>query len=149
MKKNRKWAEDDEVYLEYYLYNDDKEKSYDAAALFLGRSKRSVKKKVWRMRKDNPRLGYIYRPYTTKEKDFIRKHYATMTAKNIGKRLNRTSKSVLMKALEMGLKKSVSVKDYELQIRDLANKGFTDYEMEKELKIKRQSISYFRRKNGI
>ncbi len=146
----KRWSEDDEIYLEYYLYDDtEKEESYKAAAEFLGRSERAIKKKIWRMRKLNGSIGHINKPYSEKEITFIKEHYLTMKAKNIGVRLNRSPTSIINKAYELGIRKNKTMRDYEKRIRELITKGYNTYEISKELKISRPSINYFREKNNI
>lgn len=148
MMSRRKYSEDDEIYLEYFLYDRD-EKTFDVAAEFLGRSKSAIRKKVVRMRKENKDVGYMNRPYSKEEKEFIRKHYHTMTAKNIGTRLGRSRKSVTQKAFEMGLKKTRSLKRFEQEIINMARSGYSDYQIGKELGVAAASVAYYREKNNI
>lgn len=146
----KNWSEDDEIYIEHYIFGEgaDKEMTYEAAANFLGRSQNAIRKKVVRMRKEGSEIGYINRIYTEAEKHFIKQNYQNMTANNIGKRLGRPPRSIIYKAQKMGLKKNRSLKNNVKRIKELSKSGYTDYQIGKILGVHCQSVTYHRDKNN-
>lgn len=147
MRKHKTWTEDEEIYLEYYLYQG--EKSYSNAIEFLERSPRSVWGKTNQLRKKDKSVSYIQKPYSEEEIGFIKKNYKTTPVKIIAKKLGRPEGSIRHKAYELGIKKRVNISDYDSEIKELAKAGFHKSKIAKELGLKTTSVHNYIRRNGI
>jgi len=144
----KKWSEDDEIYLEYLAY-DEELKNYDDAAEFLGRSNKSIRQKLYEMRRELPNIGYIEKPWTDREIEFLRKNYLVIPADKLAERLRRTEGAVFQKAYKSGIRKRTRISDYDLEIREMASKGMYRYEIARELGLNANSVLYYINRNKI
>lgn len=144
---DKKWTEDEDIYLEYFISEGDTNLS--EAAAFLKRSYNSVASRCDFLRRNNPELPFFNRKWTKKEDDFIRAHYQSLTYKNISTRLNRSVQAVDYRIRYLGLKKTKALKEYDEEIRILANKGCSYSEIARELNLIASSVSNYAKKNNI
>ena len=147
MKKQ--WSEDEEIYLEYYLNGDEKETSYDAAADFLGISNRQAIKKATDLRNKDDSIGYIYKPYSKYEIEYIKKNYKYMEYDDMAKHLNRSVSAVRRKISNLGLTKQKKIRDYDKEIRELAKQGYWQSEIARKLNLKQPSVNRYVLSNNI
>jgi hypothetical protein len=143
----RHWSEDELIYLEYFVFDNDAQ--LDEAAKHLNRSLRAVTKKLWQLRKQDGDVQYVHRLWTKKEEDFLKRYYTTMTNKNIAKRLNRTVAAVEFRAKKIGLSKNRNIRDLDSEIRKLIAEGYYLSQICKELNIKMQSLLAHVGREGI
>lgn len=147
MSTKKRWSEDDLIYLEYLLFDGD-ENSYESAAEFLNRSVSAVTKKAWRMRKENENVGFIRRNYTEEDEKYIRNAYKITPLKTMAEHLGRQPSSVRRKMKSMGLNKNKSLKEYDKEIRKLAESGCYISEIGRKLGLNVRSVwSYTKRHN--
>lgn len=144
----KKWSEDEEAYIEYYLY-DGEEKDYNAASEFLDRTHSSIMSKVSDMRKKDEKVHYILRPFTEKEVGFIRTNYKKMTAAAIADRLCRTESAIITKAHELGVSKRKQLRFYDSEIRRLAAEGCYRSEIARILSLNAVSVHQYINRHGI
>ncbi|EGR7329415.1 SANT/Myb domain-containing protein [Salmonella enterica] len=92
----RAWtAEEDELLINLHNVMTAKE----ITSLLPKRTFSAISRRIFILRQLYPdRVSYIKRPYTPKEDKFIRDNYQTMTAKEIAGYLNRSWKSVAVRA---------------------------------------------------
>lgn len=140
------WTEDELTYIEYFVF--EKDAKLSDASEFLGRSVNAIKKKLWRLRTEDNNVKHMNRLWTEKEEEFLKKHYTSLSNKNIAIRLRRSVKSVEFRAAKLGLKKYKKIQDKDFEIRKLISEGYYLSEICKELNIKMQSlIAHCRREN--
>src|SRR5690606_23164473 len=150
MSVRKIWTEDDEIYLEYYLFGDnEREKSYDAAAEFLEVPNERLIKKVHKMRIKNKNIGYIRKPYTEKEVEFIKQTYRMWPTQKISEQLGRSQDEIMRKAKSLGITKLMKIRDYDKQIRDLAKQGRYKAEIERILGLNPKSVGDYINRNEI
>lgn len=141
------WKEDELIYLEYFVFDNDAQLS--VAAEHLGRSIRAVKKKLCQLRKQDCNVQHINRLWTKKEEDFLKRHYTTMVNKNIAQRLNRSVGAVEYRAAKLGLSKNRNIRDLDSEIRKLIAEGYYLSQVCKKLDIKMQSLLAHVEREGI
>ncbi len=128
------WSEDDDIYLEYYLYDPD-ETSIEEVCHFLGRTKMAVEKRMSILRKEN-KAGRFKNDWSKKEDDIIKKFWHK-TGKELAELLpNRTPGACRARRANLGIRKSV--KDFSFyhdDIIELAAQGFTRREIARKLGI--------------
>lgn len=154
MENRKKWTEDDEIYLEYYLYGDavedfERETNYDAASEFLEIPTKKISRKATKMRQRGENLGYVRKPFTDKEIDFLRKSYAVYPAKHFAEAFGRLESTVINKANELGLTKRKKISEYDKEIRILANKGYHRAKIARVLGLRKSSVVAYINRNGI
>lgn len=142
------WSEDDLIYLEYFLYDND-ERRYKEAAEFLGRTVKAVSQKACEMRKETKDAGYINRPYSKKEIEFIRANYTVIETNKLAERLGRTIHSVMRKASVLGIHKRKSLSNLDAEIRSMAARGKTRNEIAFKLGLKPNSVICYLIKHDI
>lgn len=150
----KKWTEDDEIYLEHYLFGDaaedfERESNYDSASVFLGIPTNKISRKATKMRQKGEAFGYIRKPFTNKEIDFLKKTYCSSSVKDISKALRRSEGTIINKANELGLIKRIKISEYDHEIRYLASKGHYRTEIAKMLGLKKSSVIAYINRNGI
>lgn len=149
MSRHRRWTEDEEIYLAYYLYEGE-ERNYNAAAEFLGRSIEAVKNKAKRMRAlGDENIGFICKPFSDYEINYIKNNYKTMPVKLMSEHLGRPEYSIINKANRSGLTKQTSLKDYDTEIRELAAKGFWKSKIARALSLNIRSVTRYITDNKI
>lgn len=145
----KRWTEDEEVYLEYCLFNQEGV-NYHEVADYLGRSYKSVIMKGYRMRKVNDNLSGQKRAYTTKQDDYLRMAYKKgFSREEMSLRLNRTQGSVSNRLALLGVIKLKKVKDYDEEIRDLAKRGFWKAEIGRILNFSPSTITRYTKEHNI
>ncbi|HEL7521307.1 hypothetical protein [Enterococcus faecalis] len=144
----RKYSEDDEIYLEYYLY-DEETKTYDDAAEFLGRSNNQLIKKAHKMRRENENVGYVRKPFEDWEIEYLKKSYKKVPVAKIAEYLSRSEDTVINKANSLGIKKLTLLKDYDKDIRYLASKNYTRASIARILGLNYRSVMDYIQRNKI
>lgn len=97
-----KWTEDELIYLEYFVFENDAK--LKEAANFLGRSLNAVECRLSRLRKTNRNTCYLKRKWTETEDNFIRENYRKMSGPTIALRLNRSYGAVRERRRFLGLR---------------------------------------------
>lgn len=144
----QRWTEDEEIYLEYYLY-DEESKNYDDAAEFLGKSHRKITKKAYKMRKKDKNIQCIQKDYQDWEIEYLKKAYFMTTTDVMSERLGRSRESIIAKANQLGITKLQKVREYDKEIRALASEGYTRAEIARKLKLKPKSVGDYINRNNI
>lgn len=99
----KRWSEDEEEYLEYFLFNPE-DTPFEEVAEFLNKPVGAVYIKAHRMRKKNENLTSQRRRYTAAEEFYIKKCYEQkMPLSTIARHLRRSCKAINNKARKMGL----------------------------------------------
>lgn len=143
----RKWTEDEDIYLEYFVYEHDA-KLQDAAD-FLGRTRGSVDARLQVLRKKNKNVAIVNKRWTEKEIELLKKYYGTETIAYIAKRLGRSVSAVHCKKNELGLRKVNAMKNYDKEIRKLAEEGQYGRKIARTLGLPYSSIIGYTKANGI
>lgn len=141
------WNEDELIYLEYFVFDNDAQ--LIVAAEHLGRSLQAVKKKLCQLRKQDSNVQHIHRLWTKKEDDFLKRHYTTISNKNIAIRLNRSVGAVEFRASKLGITKKNSIQKLDKEIRKLISDGYYLSQICKKLNIKMQSLLAHLEREGI
>ncbi|HFL0606078.1 TPA: hypothetical protein ACGX6L_002157 [Listeria monocytogenes] len=142
----KKWTEDDDIYLEYFVYENDTK--VQEAAEFLGRSKGAVYTRLNHLRRRN-NVGYINSRWTEKEDRFITDFYQKMPVTLISDRLDRSMYAVKSRAKKLGIQKTSPVYIHHQRIIALIEKGLHRKEIANELNVNVHSLSTYMRKNNI
>lgn len=146
----KKWTEDEEIYLEYYLYDDDdKEHNYDSASDFLKTTNKKLINKANKMRKKNKDIGYINKPFSEYELDYIKKNYLMVSTELMSDHLGRTRDVIIWKANQIGVTKLKQLKNYDAEIRELAQKGHYKAEIARMLGLNSKSVGDYINRNQI
>lgn len=144
----KRWSEDDEIYLDYYLYSAE-ERSYNSAAEFLGRPSDQVIKKANKMRAKGECLNYMRRPFSGKEIKYIKDNYKNISTELMAEYLRRSRDTIIEKANELGITKLKRMKDYDYEIRRLAKEGKYRAEIARMLGLNKRSVSDYITRNAI
>lgn len=144
----KKWTEEEEIYLEYYLYDEDT-KRYKDAAEFLGRSELSVKTKAYKMRKKEAHIGYLQKDFEDWEIEYIKKNYSMIPTELMSEHLGRSREVIMWKAAQLGIAKLQRPRDFDKEIRKLAASGHTRASIARELGLKPKSVGAYINRNGI
>lgn len=144
----KKYSEDDNDYLEYYLY-DGEEKTYTPAAEFLGVSNDQLIKKMSKMRQKNRSIGYIQKPWSKREDEYIRRTYRMMSTKEMSEYLGRTRASIEWRAAKLGIKKLKQLKEYDFEIKRLASEGYYKAQIARKLGLNPKSVGEYINRNQI
>ncbi|MBC2242241.1 hypothetical protein [Listeria booriae] len=147
LTKNITWTEDEDVYLAYFVYENDTD--IGEAAIFLNRSRNAVKSRLVSLRKRDDSVGYIRRKWTEEEDEFLRQNYKIMSNKSLGESLRRTSAAIDYRKRFLKLKPSRAVSIHRNRIIDMAAKGYYRTEIAKELDINVIALNGFLAKNNI
>lgn len=143
----KRWTEDEENYLIAFSQDPDGD-TIKSVAKFLGRTEKSVRIKLSRLRKQNPYVGYLEREWTEKEIAKLKvMHRQRISYKEIGKQLGRTEASIQSKIIGLGLSKRILhpsvLKQLEGEIRRLAKEGYTRQEIANIVGLEYKTIKYF------
>lgn len=147
MTNGKIWTEDEDIYLEYFVYQGDS--SMAEAAEYLGRSTGAVSARLTYLREKNKSVLYVKRRWTDKEDSFINQHYRHLTDEVIGLRLNRTSQAIKTRRKFLKLSRVQPITKHKKKIIELISKGYYRPEIAKELDINANSLSTFLRMNNI
>ena len=134
----RKWTEDELVYLEYFVFENDTQ--LIDASKHLNRSTNAIRKKLCKMRKEDNFRCYMHRLWSEKEDEFLKKHYLSMKNKYIADRLNRTVGAVEFRAKKLGLTKHKKIKELDTEIRRLIDEDYYLSQICTKLNIKMSSL---------
>jgi len=153
MCERKTWTEDEEIYLEYYLFGDaagdERETNYDAAADFLGIPNKKIMGKARKMRAKNKNVGHVRKPFTEREIEYLRRSYGVQPSKDIAETLGRLQGTVINKANSLGLTKRKKISDFDKEIRKLAKEGYWRAEIARFLGLKKSSVVAYINRNGI
>lgn len=154
MEGRKEWTEDEEVYLEYYLFGDaaedfERETNYDSASEFLGIPNKKITRKATKMRQKGEDLGYVRKPFSEKEIDFLRKSYDVYPVKYFAEAFGRLESTIVNKANELGLTKRKKIGEYDDEIRVLASKGYHRAKIARVLGLKKSSVVAYINRNKI
>lgn len=145
----KKWTEDEDDYLEYFLY-DHSEGSYQEVADELGRSWGAVQTRVSFLRQKSKAVGYVKRRYSDGEIKFIRDQYGKMPTADIARRLNRSEDAIKTQAKLLKATRGFTYLEKKDDIMRLAAEGKTRPEIRKILKLPSQDgLNNFIRLNNI
>ncbi|AMD28288.1 hypothetical protein GT012_02550 [Listeria monocytogenes] len=142
ISKNYDWTEDEDIYLEYFVYENDD--NISKAAEFLGRTKDAVINRLVKLRKRDSSVSFIRRPWTKKEDEILKNNYIIMSNDQLAERLRRTKASVAARKVLLGLTNKHMSKEDDKMIRHLGNQGYTIKEISAEM-----NLSYCLVKNYI
>lgn len=142
------WTEDEKIYLEYYLY-DNETKNYQNASDFLGRSDAAIRNKAYKMRKQDENISYLQKDFEQWEIEYIKKNYFLISTALMSEHLDRSRDVIIWKANQLGITKLQKVRDYDTEIRDLASKGYTRAAIARELGLKPKSVGDYINRNKI
>lgn len=105
-RKKEIWTEDDDIYLEYFIFS--KDGKLKEAAEFLNRSLDTTRSRAATIRKKRKDY-YICRKWTTEEDNYIKTNYKSVTYQAIALRLGRSRMAVTMRVQRLGLRKIRSI----------------------------------------
>ncbi|MBC2369925.1 hypothetical protein HBP99_14950 [Listeria booriae] len=143
----QRWTEDDDIYLEYFVYENDTD--LGEAASFLNRSRKAVITRLKNLRMMDDSVSYIRRKWTEKEDEFLRKNYKIMTNQSLAESLGRTSAAVCSRKKYLGLKRVRGISRHREKIIEMAAKGYYRADIAKELDINEMSLNHFLIENKI
>lgn len=143
----RKWTEDEDIYLEYFVYESDS--NIEDAAKHLNRSKGAVSTRLTYLRDKSDAVVYIKRRWTEQEDEFIKMYYRQLPDKNIAIRLNRSEQAVKSRRGYLSLSRIRPITRHKAKILELIRKGCYRPEIAKELDIDEKSLSRFLKMNNI
>lgn len=143
----RKWTEDEEIYLEYFVYSCDSD--IKEAEIFLNRSKKSVSEKLKRMRKKDRNIGLLREKWTEREENFLIRNYLILTNKQLSEAINKTENAIANKKSRLNLRKEKHVKKHHNEIIELAKKGYRRRDIASELGIVYGSLNKYLIENKI
>ncbi|EJM9908594.1 hypothetical protein V8K72_001974 [Listeria monocytogenes] len=143
---SRRWTEEDDIYLEYFIFS--KDSKFEVAAEFLGRSLNATITRAAIIRKKREEY-YICRKWTEEEDNYIKSNYKLWTYKLIAKRLNRSCKAVSDRACFLGLKKNNSLVALDGEIRKMADEGIYAVDIARKLQLDYETLRGYLRKHNI
>ncbi|WP_440894950.1 hypothetical protein ACS127_10270 [Amphibacillus sp. Q70] len=145
----KQWTEDEIIYLEYYIYSAE-ERDYKAAAEFLDRSLNAVQLKASKLRKENKDIGYLYKPYSDYEIEYIKTNYKKLSLKSMSEHLGRSENALTLAANKIGIKRlnRFNIKD-DKALRNMAEEGLWISEIARRLRYHRKTIANYAKKHGI
>lgn len=147
MVNGKLWTEDEDIYLEYFVYENDKE--IKEAAEFLKRSPGAVYTRLDKLRKSDSSVNHSLRRWSEKEKEYLKNNYTTLTVKMIAKKLSRTESAIAYQMQVLKLRKIKSIEVYDEDIRKLASSGYYRRQAARMLNISNSSLTQYSQRNGI
>lgn len=139
LSKNCDWSEDDDIYLEYFVFKNDT--NIDEAAAFLNRTHNAVRTRIINLRKEDSSVAYIRKPWAAKEDDFLKNNYKVMSDAMLAERLRRTKGAVTGRKRKLGLKKIYKITtSQDKKIRSLGSAGHTITEIADAVQVPRRII---------
>ncbi|EAD0075977.1 hypothetical protein NB69_05155 [Listeria monocytogenes] len=142
----RRWTEDDDIYLEYFIYESDTK--LQEAADFLNRSLNATIIRAAILRKKRKDY-YICRKWTSEEDEYIKTNYKLLNYKVIGMRLDRSCKAVSDRVRTLGLRKNLSLVEMDCEIRKMADDGVYVIDISRALGIDYETLRDYLRKHNI
>ncbi|MBC1914172.1 hypothetical protein HCA73_16085 [Listeria booriae] len=143
MANLRLFTEDEEEYIRYFIYCRD-DKNYKEAAKHLGCTTKQIAD--WRV--NHKVENTLYRKWTERECEILRKYHPILNGHELAKMLNRTYSAVNTKCYELGLKKMSYPSQHDEKIRKLGKEGYTVKEIAQELKLPLHAVrSYIYRRD--
>jgi len=144
----KRWSEDDDIYLEYFAYENDQK--IEEAAKFLGRSTNAVAARLVILRKRNEfNVSYLKKRWTQKEDEFIKKNYMHMSNASIAENLHRTAQAVSCRKRFLGLRKNDSISVHRKSILKMIEKGYFRPEIARKLGVSLPALTTFLNLNNI
>lgn len=148
VRQNKKrWSEDDDDYLRYFVSCGDAR--IKDAAVFLERTYCSVSARLTYLRKDDETVHRIKRKWTKKEDEYISKNFLKIDDKVIARNLSRSIEGVKSRRCALGLSKVRPIAKHKKTITTLAERGYYRKCIAKYLDIDVKSLSTFMRLNNI
>ncbi|EOV1464690.1 hypothetical protein [Listeria immobilis] len=139
LSKNYDWSEDDDIYLEYFVFENDT--NINEAAAFLNRTHNAVRTRIVNLRKKDSSVAYIRKPWTEKEDVFLKNNYKVMSDAMLAERLQRTKGAVSGRKRTLGLQKIYKITPSEdKEIRSLGSAGHTITEIADAVQVPRRVI---------
>lgn len=145
MKK--RWTEDDDDYLKYFVFSGDS--TIKEAAELLEKTPAAVSTRLTELRKIDQSVHYLHRRWTEKEDDYLRENYLKYDAKILAKNLGRTVESVKSRKSQLRLTIVRPVAKHRKTIIAMAKKGYYRKEIARFLNIDEKSLATFLRMNKI
>lgn len=143
----RRWTEDEDIYLEYFVYGNDG-KIHEAAD-FLGRSVGAVHARLYILRQNDTTVSMTNRRWTISEQEYLKRHHSAMSVRNMARRLRRSESSVAWRLNMLGLTKTKSIEMYDAEIRNLAENGYYLSQVVRALGIRKSSLVSYAKRNRI
>lgn len=147
MSNGEVWTEDEDIYLEFFIFENDTQLA--EAATFLNRSVGAVYTRLDTLRKRGELDFYANKKWSENEKTFVKKNYMNLSVENMGQRLGRTEAAVAYQMRKLGLRKAKSIGLYDAKIREMAKNGYYSRQASRELGINNSSLQNYCNKNGI
>ncbi|HFL0060679.1 TPA: hypothetical protein ACGX1Y_002412 [Listeria monocytogenes] len=139
LSKNYDWTEDDDIYLEYFVFENDT--NINEAAEFLNRTHNAVRTRIVNLRKKDTSVAYIRKRWTEKEDDFLKNNYKAMSDVVLAERLQRTKGAVTGRKRTLGLQKIYKLtSSQDKKIRSLGSAGHTITEIADAVQVPRRII---------
>jgi hypothetical protein len=146
IKIAKHWTEDENIYLEYFIFNRDEK--LEVAAKFLNRSLNATIKHAAAIRKKRKDY-YIFRKWTSEEEDYIKDNYKSVSYASIGLRLGRSEKAVSGRARKLGLRKNNSLVALDKKIRQMAGEGVYPVNIARNLNLDYETLRGYLNKHNI
>lgn len=139
LSKNYDWSEDDDIYLEYFVFENDT--NINEAAEFLNRTVDAVRTRIVNLRKKDSSVAYIRKPWTAKEDDFLKNNYKAMSDAVLAERLQRTKSAIAGRKRTLCLQKIYKLtSSQDKKIRSLGSSGHTITEIADAVQVPRRII---------
>ncbi|QDA74613.1 hypothetical protein EOT00_06530 [Listeria seeligeri] len=148
LSKNYDWSEEDDIYLEYFVFENDA--NINEAAAFLNRTHNAVRTRIINLRKEDSSVAYIRKPWTAKEDDFLKNNYKVMSDAMLAERLRRTKGAVTGRKRTLGLKKIYKITtSQDKKIRSLGSAGHTITEIADAVQVPRRVVCSYVHNHNI
>lgn len=147
MVKHRRWTQEEVDFLEVFYREPDE--NYDSISDFLGRTKKEIESKRYRMNQEKGFDWYIVRTWTEKETQFLKDNYFLMESAIIAKVLKRTKTSIDKKAFKLGLRKNSYPSEKRREIERLVSDGYNSKEIAERTGFTPESIRKFCYRNNL
>lgn len=145
--KSKKWTDDEDIYLEYFIYENDAK--IQEAAIFLNRTVKAIYTRLVILRKNNNLVCYARKKWTKDEKEYIKKNYLAISVKNMAERLGRTESAVAYQMRQLGVRKIKAIEVFDKKIRKLAAEGYYLRQASRILGISNTSLINYCSRKGI
>lgn len=147
MAKGRLWTEDEDIYLEYFVFENDT--PLKEAASFLNRSEKSISYRLWALRKENPEMQLMSKPWTEKDDNYIKNNYNKVSVEAISLYLGRTEHAVKRRASRLGYRKTKEIKVYDNEIRKMIANGYYPVDIAARFGLTLGSLSTYLKAQNI
>lgn len=144
----RRWTEDEDIYLEYFILQGDT--PVKEAADFLGRSWGATCTRLTELRKKDSNVHYVKKRWSSKEDEFLKQNYKVLTDNQLAESLNRTVEAVKTRRTKhLRLTKSKKITSRRKEIEQLIEDGHYRPGIARRLGIDQKSLGTFLRMNNI